>query len=87
MAKIVEYELEKGKPIKEIEGKPYEVLITHSAYTLARMWEDDFIYTENNMWATVLKETEKAVLVAMCARMWWIPKRLIKKARRYEGEK
>ncbi len=59
----------------------HEALISHSAYTLAKMWLDGFTWNEN-LWGEILGETEKAVLVAVCAVMWWIPKRLIKKVRK-----
>lgn len=60
----------------------HEVLLSHSAYTLAKMWEDGFKWSEN-MWCEVSAgETEKAVLVSVCACLYWIPKRLIKKVRR-----
>ena len=59
----------------------HEVLVSHSAYTLAKMWLDGFKWSEN-MWGEVMDETPKALLVAVCAKMWWIPKRLLKKARK-----
>ena len=59
----------------------HDALISKSAYTLAKMWLDGFKWSEN-MWGDIMDETEKAVLVAVCAVMWWIPKRLIKKVRK-----
>lgn len=59
----------------------HEALVSHSAYTLAKMWEDGFKWSED-MWGEIMGVTEKALLVAVCARMWWMPKRLIKKVRR-----
>ena len=59
----------------------HEALVSHSAYTLAKMWQDGFKWSEN-MWCHILGVTDKALLVAVCARMYWIPKRLIKKVRK-----
>ena len=59
----------------------HEALVSHSAYTLARMWEDGFKWNDN-LWGEIMGVTDKAILVAVCARMWWMPKRLIKKVRK-----
>ena len=59
----------------------HEALISHSAFTLAKMWQDGFKW-KDDLWGEIMDETPKAILVSLCAVMWWIPKRLIKKVRR-----
>ena len=59
----------------------HEVLISKSAYTLAKMWLDGVKWNEN-LWGEVLEYTDKAIEVGVCNVVWWIPKRLIKKARK-----
>lgn len=89
LEKPIEYELKDyHEPLFCQTGKnrgdgfgTHEALISHSAYTLAKMWLDGFKWNEN-MWGEIMEETEKACLIAVCARMWWIPKRLIAKVRK-----
>ena len=59
----------------------HEALVSHSAYTLTKMWLDGLKWSKT-MWGDILGETQKAVLVSVCARMWWIPKKLIQKVRK-----
>lgn len=59
----------------------HEALISHSAFTLARMYEEGFKWGET-FWCAIVGETEKAILVSVIARSYWIPKRLIKKVRK-----
>lgn len=59
----------------------HQALISHSAYTLAKMWLNG-VEWKANYWFDILGETEKAVLVSFRAYTWWLPKKLVYKVRR-----
>ena len=59
----------------------HQALITHSAYTMKKMYDDGVKWRED-LWGDILGETEKAILIDNGKYLTWVPKRLIKKVRK-----